>query len=240
MKKEQSYILLLILFTFIAAFMAGCTSQTPEAAPPDLPKTAHAIKTPAPTSTDTIPPTVSTTGIPVSTEKEPVSVLSSSPEMSDFAEKGIALQYPDRFRMIDATPLEKMRSVAEPQGIDIITIFTATDSKDSIQITRQNVDTTIEDMYADKMAISQEIDVNGSATVMGMTFVKYEVEKQSLSDGTGIVKILAKNSENGTAVTYLLCKPGSIYNINFIYESLQRAENQASDRDAIMQNVHLV
>ena len=231
---------MIILLTLFVVLMAGCTSKAPEQAPPDLPTTAHAVTTLSPTPLETLSSKVPETVSPASKDIETVSALSSPSIQTTLSEGGISLTYPDRFRLISNSSLEKMRAVAEPQGISIISILSATDSKDSIQVTRQDADTTIEGMYADKMAISQEITANGSATVMAMTFVKYEVEKQSLADGTGVVKVLAENSEDGTAVTYLLCKPGSLYNINFIYESLQRAESQASARDAIIQTAHLV
>lgn len=238
MTYNRAYLPILILLALCMVFMAGCTSKAPEPAPSSLPTTAHAVKTAYPTVTEPATETVEqVTAAPALMET--ASDLSKPIIMTRFSEDGVAMSYPDRFRLISDSSLEKMRSIAEPQGINIITILTATDSKDSIQVTRQDANSSIESMYTDKQAISDEITANGSATVMGMTFVKYMVEKQSLPDGTEVVRILAENTEKGTAATYLLCKSGAVYNVNFIYESPQRAESQAAVRDEVMQTVQL-
>lgn len=240
MNQERTLFILLILVASLAVLFAGCTSQTQEKPAPNLPTTAHAERTLIPTVTTS--PAPEETAIPVSTASVPVETPANSAPASgevSFANGGISLSYPDRFNQISSSSLEKMRTVAEQGGINILTILTATDSKDSIQVTRQDADATIEGMFNEKMAISREVAVNGSANVVAMTFIKYDVVKLALADGTGVVKVTAENSDKGTAVTYLLCKPGVVYNVNFIYDSPERAESQASVRDTVMQSVHL-
>lgn len=163
----------------------------------------------------------------------------SSPVNMTFESCGISLTYPGRFREVSTESLGKLRAISDPTGIDILTILTATDSKDSIQVTRQNANFTIEEMYQEKMGISNEVAINGSATVVAMTFVQYQVDLITLADGTPAVRVIAQNSEDSAAVTYLLCIPGYVYNINFVYESSDRAGAQSQARDMIMESVRL-
>lgn len=242
MKQEQKFLILFVLLVSIAVLLAGCTSQSQEkpVAAPNLPTTAHAEHTTVPVSTAV--PTHEETVKPASTTMEPVkqpATLSPGSETKVFDEGGISLSYPERFKSIANTSLEKMQAVSKQGGITILNIMTAPDSKDSIQVTRQDANATIEGLYREKMSISDEVAINGSVNVVSMTFVKYDVEKISLPDGTGVVKITAENSEQGTAVTYLFCKPGQVYNINFIYDSPERAESEASVRDRVLTSVHL-
>jgi hypothetical protein len=92
-------------------------------------------------------------------------------------------------------------------------------------------------MYNEKLAIAREVLVNGSATLLGMTFVKYHVEKVNLSDGSGVIKVSAENSEGGNAVTYLICRPGTVYNVNFIYDSSDRAASQDEVRTPLIASI---
>lgn len=237
MKNQGTLCLFLIILTTISVLIAGCTSNTPEPAPANLPTSAHAIKTPFPTSTTL--PEAEETYSPEITQDEEVTALSVPANMVLFEDSVVSIHYPDRFSPISDSSLERMRSVAQQQGIEILTILTTGDSKDSIQITRQAADASIEGIFNEKRAIANEVALNGSANVIAMTFVKYDVEKQTLADGTGVVKVTAKNLDNGTAVTYLLCTPGMIYNINFIYDSPERAEDQATVRDAVIQTLQV-
>jgi hypothetical protein len=240
MKRDQYFYIITFLAIF-AVLISGCTEKPPEVSTKHLPTTAHAMETPAPVETLQeeevkeeeeesffIPP-----------EDDAVTMLSVTPGSILFSEGGISLKYPDRFKPINEDSLNKMRTVAGQSGIDILTILIAADSKDSIQVTKQNADATIEGMYNEKMAISREVDINGSATVMAMNFVKYAAQKETLADGTGVVKVSAQNSDGGTAVTYLICMPGTVYNLNFIYDSPERAESQADARDPVVQSIHL-
>lgn len=242
MRRDQILYLLIIVLLIFAVLITGCT-QAPAPAQPtrNLPTTAHAEKTPAPVVTTEM---VEETPVPVSTVTElpEVQVTETSPVqpgLIPFSGDGISLKYPERFKPISEQSLEQMRTVAKKSGIDILTILAASDSKDSVQVTKQSADATIEGMYNEKMVIAREIAVNGSATIMGMTFVQYAAEKEKLSDGTGVVKVYAENSDKGTAVTYLICRPGTVYNVNFIYDSPERADEQADARTPVLQSIQL-
>ena len=243
MKIERTFCTLLIILTIVSILLAGCTSKSSEPAPPNLPTTAHEARTPVPAATSV--PVAEKTTEPMTTPTEEATALSASSapaapaDMSLYEEGGFSISYPDRFSPISNSSLDKMRTVAQGQGIDILTILTANDSKDSIQVTKQVADSSIEGIYNEKMAISNEVTLNGSVDVKSMRFVKYDVEKQTLADGTGAVKVTAENSDNGTAVTYLLYSAGTIYNINFIYENPERAGTQESVRDAVLRTIHL-
>lgn len=234
---------ILAVLVVISVMIAGCTSPSSDPAPSRLPVTAHAEKTTVPVPEETPEPVIPAAGQTPEEEPEEVTVLSlpdASPGMIPFGTGDISLSYPDRFAPLGNTSLEKMREVARPQGIEILTILTAGDSKDSIQVTRQTAESSIEGIFNEKMAIANEVAVNGSANVISMTFTRYEVEKLTLPDGTGAVKVSAENSEKGTAVTYLLSEPGAIYNINFIYDSPERAESQNQTREALIGTLRLV
>ena len=243
MKIERTFCVLLFILTIVSIMFAGCTSKSPEPAPANLPTTAHEARTPVPVETS-LPATEKTT-VPEITPTEEFTALTAASvpdapaDMSLYEEGGFSISYPDRFSPISDSSLEKMRTVAQPQGIDILTILTANDSKDSIQVTKQVAESSIEGIYNEKMAISNEVTLNGSVDVKSMRFVKYDVEKQMLADGTGVVKVTAENSDNGTAVTCLLYNAGTTYNINFIYENPERAGTQESVRDAVMRTIHL-
>lgn len=168
-----------------------------------------------------------------------ITALSQPPGTKLFETGGLSIRYPDRFSPISTASLEKIREVAKPEGIDILTILMTGDSHDSIQITRQPSTTSLDGIFEEKETISREVDRRGSATVRAMTFVTYEVEKEALASGTGLVKVTAVNTERETAVTYLLPAPGQMYNFNFIYENVQRAEEQAPVRDAMLQTLAL-
>jgi hypothetical protein len=97
----------------------------------------------------------------------------------------------------------------------------------------------VEGLFNEKLAIANEVAINGSATVVAMTFIQYHVEMANLTDGTKMVRVSAENSDHGAAVTYLLCSKGYVYNINFIYESADRANSQKPYRDALLKTVRL-
>lgn len=224
MKRDRICYVLIILTALFAVLIAGCLTSTPEKSSTPLP-TATPQYTPAPLET---PP-----------ENDSTTITPGSFVNVSFESGGISIQYPNRFREISNTSLGKMRAIADPTGINILTILTANDSKDSIQVTRQTAEATIEGLYNEKEVIANEVAVNGTATVVAMTFVKYVVKKTKLPNGTDMIKVIAEDSKNGTAVTYLLCKNGYVYNINFVYDNMERAESQASARDSIIQTVHL-
>lgn len=246
MKRESIRYLLLISMVIFAVMITGCTqtNQTVKPveteAPKNLPTSAHAETTPVAISTET----PEETQVPEvsSTEQPKMQEITKPLEQAgliSFSGDGISLKYPDRFAPINADSLEQMKTAAQQSGIDVITILTATDSKDSIQVTKQNAEATIEGMYNEKMAVAREIAINGTATVMGMKFIKYGAEKETLADGSAAVKVSAENVDKGSAVTYLICKPGVVYNINFVYDSPDRAESQSDARAAFMQTVQV-
>ncbi|MDD1728456.1 MAG: hypothetical protein LUQ50_05235 [Methanospirillum sp.] len=238
MYQKRIFTISLIVLVLVSVIFAGCTSQSQEKATLATQETAHPERTMVPVETISSP---GPTSIPESAGSAVAQILNTTPKVHELmvAGDGISLSYPDRFKPISNTSLEKMRIIAEQGGIHILTILTATDSKDSVQVTRQDANATTEEMYAEKMAISREVALNGSVNVISMTFVRYVVEKLTLPDGTGVVKITAENTDKGTAVTYLFCKPGMVYNVNFVYDSPERAESQSSVRDAILPTIHL-
>ncbi len=237
MYLERIFTISLIVLVLVSVLFAGCTSHIQEKTTPVTQETAHPERTMVAVETISSP---GPTSIPASAGSAVAQILNTTPRLSEqVSEEGISLSYPDRFKPISNTSLEKMRIIAEQGGIHILTILTATDSKDSVQVTRQDANATTEEMYAEKMAISREVALNGSVNVISMTFVRYVVEKLTLPDGTGVVKITAENADKGTAVTYLFCKPGMVYNVNFVYDSPERAESQSSVRDAILPTIHL-
>jgi hypothetical protein len=243
MKRESIRYLILVILVIFAVLFAGCTQapkQEQVSTPKNLPTTAHAERTPVAVETDIVQGTETPEPVPTGEATEQATVRSlTEPGFIPFSGNGISLKYPDRFTQINDKSLEQMRTAAQQSGIDVITILTATDSKDSVQVTKQNANATIEGMYNEKMAIAREVAVNGSATVKGMTFVKYGAEKENLPDGTSVVKVSAENSEKGTAVTYLICVPDAVYNLNFIYDSPERADSQAETRDQIVQTLQV-
>ncbi len=240
MKQERIFGILLILLVTGAAMFAGCTSQGHEKSVSAPPATIQAEKTVVPELTpslhsENISNTVGNLSGSLGIEGEPTPTAGNI----TYNEGGVIFSYPDRFRQISNSSLEKMRAVAGQGGINLLTILTAADSKDSIQVTWQNTDATIEGLYNEKMAISHEIAVNGSANIKTMTFVRFDVEGVKFEDGTGVVKVTAENSDKGTSVTYLFCRPGMVYNINFVYDRYERAEEQTSVRDAILSTVRV-
>jgi hypothetical protein len=240
MTQERIFGILLIALVSGAVMLAGCTSQSQEKASQTPTATVLAERTAVPVST-TSPPyehVQDTTGN-FSSQYESACGPGPAAGNCSFAVDGISFSYPDRFKQINNSSLEKMRAIAELGGINILTILTASDSKDSIQVTRQNADATIEGLYNEKMSISREVAVNGSANVLAMTFVMFNVERSNLPDGTNAVKVTAKNSEGGAAVTYLFCRPGVVYNINFVYDGSERAEKEVLVRDTIFSTLRL-
>ncbi len=240
MKQERIFGILLILLVFGATLLAGCTSQEQSKSVSTPPTTIQAEKTVVPEITSSLHSentsnTVGNLSGSLELEGEPT----PSAGNITYNEGGVIFSYPDRFKQISNSSLEKMRVVAGQGGINLLTILTAADSKDSIQVTWQNTDGTIEGLYDEKMAISHEVAVNGSVTVKAMTFVRFDVEGVKFEDGTGVVKVTAENSDKGTAVTYLFCRPGMVYNINFVYDTYERAEEQGPVRDAILSTVRV-
>lgn len=225
MNRYRIVALLIFIATCITVMIAGCMTPAGETSLSKLPAPVPEQQIPAPS-------------VKPVTEKVMMQ-QNSSPANMTFASCGISLTYPGRFREVSNESLGKLRAISAPTGIDILTILTATDSKDSIQVTRQYANFTIEEMYQEKMGIANEVAINGSATVVAMTFVQYQVDLITLADGTSVVRVIAQNSENAAAVTYLLCIPEYVYNINFVYESPDRAGTQSEARDMIMESVHL-
>jgi hypothetical protein len=233
MMQERNFGILLILLVF-GVVLAGCTSNSQEK------------QAPAPGAIQTGQTAVPEVNIshPFENTTNNGSILPLQSGLGGdqthvagnitYNEGGVIFSYPERFKQISNSSLEKMRTVAGLGGINLLTILTATDSKDSIQATWQNTDATLDGLYNEKMTISHEVAVNGSVNVSAMTFVRFDVEGAKFEDGTGVIKVTAVNSESGAAVTYLFCRPGLVYNINFVYANYERAETEAPVRDAIL------
>ncbi|HWQ64874.1 MAG TPA: hypothetical protein VN429_10695 [Methanospirillum sp.] len=238
MKQERIFGILLILLAF-GVILAGCTSHSQEKQ-----ASAHAAiqtgQTAVPEVTISHPSENTTNnGSILPLQSGLAGDLTHVAGNITYNEGGVIFSYPDRFKQISNSSLEKMRTVAGQGGINILTILTATDSKDSIQVTWQNTDATLDGLYNEKMTLSHEVAINGSVNVSAMTFVRFDVEGAKFADGTGVIKVTAVNSENGAAVTYLFCRPGLVYNINFVYANYERAENEALVRDGILSTLSL-
>lgn len=228
MNRQGSICICIIALTILSVIPVECESP-----PPDPAGTQIVSSHPAPSQSEN-------GSRPVPAPWEGVITALSAPAGTKLFESGgLSIRYPDRFSPISTASLEKIREVAKPEGIDILTILMTGDSHDSIQITRQPSSTSLDGIFEEKEAISQEVARRGSATVRAMTFVTYEVAKEPLADGTGVVKVTAVNTEKETAVTYLLPAPGQMYNFNFIYETMKRAEEQAPVRDAMLRTLVL-
>ncbi|HWQ65651.1 MAG TPA: hypothetical protein VN372_02155 [Methanospirillum sp.] len=218
----------------ITVLIAGCTSPSQDQAP-----ARTTPPTSLPTSHATVIQTIEPEGTSSVESSMPETFKTPAPGLLSFTSERISLEYPDQFHQISEESLGKVQAVAKSQGLDILMIFNAADSKDAIQIVQLINEASVDKIYADKAGIADEVLKNGTFSLNGMTFVSYDVQKTALTDGTQAVKVTAENSAGGAAVSYLITSAGYEYDVNFIYESLKRAEEQSEVRDGVIRSVTL-
>ena len=120
------------------------------------------------------------------------------------------------------------------QGVELITVLSA--GTRQIQVGRQPNPSSIDAIYIAKKQVADQVNAQGME-LMGKKFVKYTVEKISLTNNKEAILGYAEDSLGNTGINYAIPANGYEYAVAFIYETASDAVADASARKQLINSI---